>query len=101
MDNGELLIKAHVAYFASFMAVSCFQLGFLSPGILDSSSAGADVYAGLLEFVSIAQMFVLGPRLILSIREYEAKLTTNPDSGIDMLPIVFQESSNVSILGDV
>jgi hypothetical protein len=100
-DCFSVLIKAHVVYFASFVAVSCFQLGFLSPGILYSSSVGSDVYAGLLEFVSIAQMFVLGPRLILSIREYEAKLVTDPDAGIDMPPIVFQEGSDVSNGGDV
>jgi hypothetical protein len=65
------------------------------------SSIGADVYAGLLEFASIAQMFVLGPRLILSIREYEAKLVADSDAGIDMPPIVFQEGSDVSNWGDV
>lgn len=100
-DCFPVLIKAHVVYFASFVAVSCFQLGFLSPKILYSTSIGADVYAGLLEFVSIAQMFVLGPRLILSIREYEAKLVTDSDAGIDMPPIVFQEGSDVSNCGDV
>jgi hypothetical protein len=46
-------------------------------------------------------MFVLGPRLILSIREYEAKLVTDSDAGIDMPPIVFQEGSDVSNCGDV
>ncbi|KAG2348031.1 hypothetical protein BDR05DRAFT_987337 [Suillus weaverae] len=100
-DCFSVLIRAHVVYFASFVAVSCFQLGFLSPGILDSSSVGADVYAGLLEFVSIAQMFVLGPRLILSIREYDAKLVADSDAGVDMPTIVFQEGSDVSIRGDV
>ncbi|KAG2122795.1 hypothetical protein DEU56DRAFT_917688 [Suillus clintonianus] len=100
-DCFTVLIKAHVVYFASFVAVSCFQLGFLSPGILDSSSVGADVYAGLLEFASIAQMFVLGPRLILSIREYDAKLVADSDTGIDMPPMVFQEGSDVSSGDDV
>ncbi|KAG2369119.1 hypothetical protein BDR07DRAFT_851881 [Suillus spraguei] len=96
----SVLIKAHVAYLLVLWLFHASNSGFSLQGS-GLISAGADVYAGLLEFVSIAQMFVLGPRLILSIREYEAKLTTNPDSGIDMLPIVFQESSNVSILGDV
>lgn len=100
-DCFSVLIKAHVIYFASFVAVSCFQFGFLSPGIMDSSSVGAEVYAGLLEFASIAQMFVLGPRLILSIREYDAKLATHSDVGIDMHSMVFQEGNNVSIRSDV
>ncbi|KAG1887305.1 hypothetical protein F4604DRAFT_1241737 [Suillus subluteus] len=33
-DCFSVLIQAHVIYFASFVAASCFQLGFLSPGIL-------------------------------------------------------------------
>ncbi|KAG1742002.1 hypothetical protein EDB19DRAFT_690627 [Suillus lakei] len=33
-DCFAVLIKTHVAYFASFVTVSCFQLGFLSPGII-------------------------------------------------------------------
>jgi hypothetical protein len=56
---------------------------------------GADVYAGILEFVSIAQMFVLGPRLILSVRDFNAKLVTDSDAGIDLPSIVFQEGGRV------
>jgi len=36
-------------------------------------------------------MFVLGPRLILSIRDYQAKLVTNSDEGTAMSTIAFQE----------
>ena len=46
-------------------------------------------------------MFVLGPRLILSIRDYHAKLVTNSDEGIAMTTIAFQESVQVSIGGGV
>jgi hypothetical protein len=56
---------------------------------------GADVYAGTQEFVSIAQMFVLGPRLILSVRDFNAKLVTDSDAGIDLPSIVFQEGGRV------
>lgn len=94
-DSLTVMIQTHVVYFASFVAVSCFQLGFLSPGIMRSNSVGADVYAGILEFVSIAQMFVLGPRLILSVRDFNAKLVTDSDAGIDMPSIVFQEGGRV------
>ena len=36
-------------------------------------------------------MFVLGPRLILSIRDYQAKLVANSDEGTAMTTIAFQE----------
>ncbi|KAG1780982.1 hypothetical protein EV702DRAFT_687346 [Suillus placidus] len=90
-----VMIKTHVIYFASFVAVSCFQLGYLSPTIMYSNSVGSDVYAGILEFVSIGQMFILGPRLILSIRDFNAKLVTDSDAGIDLPSIVFQEGGRV------
>lgn len=94
-DSLTVMIKTHVIYFASFVAVSCFQLGYLSPGIVYSTSVGSDVYAGILEFVSIAQMFLLGPRLILSIRDFNAKLVTDSDAGINMPSMVFQEGGRV------
>jgi len=47
------------------------------------------------------QMFVLGPRLILSIRDYQAKLVTNSDEGTAMTTIAFQEGAQVSTDGGV
>jgi len=38
-------------------------------------------------------MFVLGPRLILSVRECNAKLVANSDETITMTSIVFQEGT--------
>jgi len=46
-------------------------------------------------------MFVLGPRLILSIRHYQAKLLTNSDEGTAMTTITFQECVQVSTGGGV
>ena len=40
-------------------------------------------------------MFVLGPRLVLSIREYGAKLVANSDEVITVTSIVFQEDTRV------
>jgi len=40
-------------------------------------------------------MFVLGPRLMLSVREYHAKLTTSYDEGTAMTTIAFQEHVHV------
>jgi hypothetical protein len=44
----------------------------------------------------VLQMFVLGPRLILSVREYNAKLVANSDAETSMNSIVFQERVHVS-----
>ena len=41
-------------------------------------------------------MFVLGPRLILSLREYHAKLVTDSDEGTAMTSIAFQERVHIS-----
>ncbi|KAG1797249.1 hypothetical protein EV424DRAFT_1442395 [Suillus variegatus] len=43
-----------------------------------------------------SMMFVLGPRLILSVREYHAKLVTYSDAETSMNSIVFQEHVHVS-----
>ena len=47
------------------------------------------------------QSFVLGPRLILSIRDYQAKLVANSDEGTAMTTIAFQERVQVSTGGNV
>ena len=57
---------------------------------------GTDIYAGVLLFAEVIQMFVLGPRLILSLREYQAKLVTNSDEGTAMTSIAFQERVHIS-----
>jgi hypothetical protein len=46
-------------------------------------------------------MFVLGPRLILGVREYHAKLTANCDGGNDMTSIAFQERVHITTGGGV
>jgi hypothetical protein len=50
---------------------------------------GLDIYDGVLRIVSLIQMFVLGPRLILSAREYLTKVTADSDEGTCMTTIVF------------
>jgi len=48
-------------------------------------------------------MFVLGPRLILGIRDYNAKLVTDSDAATNMTSIAFQERMpmlTVSSMGD-
>ncbi|KAG2104667.1 uncharacterized protein F5147DRAFT_261994 [Suillus discolor] len=91
-----VLIQSHVLYFASFVGVSCLQLASLSPEIWNSSSIGAETLDGALQILSVVQMFVLGPRLILSVREYHAKLVAYSDAETSMNSIVFQEHVHVS-----
>jgi len=84
-------MQSHVLYFASFVSVSCLQLGYFSPELSNSSAIGTQILVGALEILSVVQMFVLGPRLILSVREYNAKLVADSDAEISMTSIVFQE----------
>ncbi|KIK37699.1 hypothetical protein CY34DRAFT_810116 [Suillus luteus UH-Slu-Lm8-n1] len=100
-DWFTVLIKSHVLYFAAFTAVSCFNLGLLSPSISGSFSAGLEIYNGILRIISLLQMFVLGPRLILTIREYHAALVNTSDEGTHMTTLAFRERSHVSTGSDV
>jgi hypothetical protein len=51
---------------------------------------------GILYILSPVQMFVLGPRLILSVRESHAKLVAGSDADTSMNSIVFQEHVHIS-----
>jgi hypothetical protein len=51
---------------------------------------------GTLNVLLLAQMFVLGPRLILSVREYHAKLVGNFDAETSLNSTVFQEHIHIS-----
>ncbi|KAG2337795.1 hypothetical protein BDR05DRAFT_969806 [Suillus weaverae] len=94
-DCFRILIKSHVLYFASFVCVSCLQLGSLSPQLFSPTSMGALTLYGTLVIFSSVQMFVLGPRLILSVREYNANLVAESDAETTMNSIVFQERVHV------
>ncbi|KAG1817885.1 hypothetical protein EV424DRAFT_986219 [Suillus variegatus] len=97
-DCFRVLIQSHVLYFASFTGVSCLQLALFSPEILhsNSNSIGVSILRGALQILLVVQMFVLGPRLILSVREYHAKLVAYSDAETSMNSIVFQERVHVS-----
>ncbi|KAG1859302.1 hypothetical protein F4604DRAFT_1930845 [Suillus subluteus] len=98
-DCFTVLMKSHIIYFASFVAISCVQLGgfFFSDVFRDSPEY--QIYTGFSQILFLLQMFVLGPRLILSIREYHATLVTGPDAG--MTSIVFQERVHVTTSSSV
>ncbi|KAG2033564.1 hypothetical protein BDR03DRAFT_663650 [Suillus americanus] len=100
-DCFRVLIKSHVLYFASFVCVSCLQLGLLSPELVNSNSRGVEILNGAIEILLVVQMFMLGPRLILSVREYHAKLVANSGAETSMDSIVFQEHVHVPTSGTV
>ncbi|OAX31493.1 hypothetical protein K503DRAFT_806022 [Rhizopogon vinicolor AM-OR11-026] len=100
-DCFTVLMKTHIFYFASFVAVSCFELLVLSQDISGPNPLGSEVYKNVLEIANVVQMFVLGPRLILGLREYHAKLVANSDEGTGMTSVVFQERIQITTGGGV
>ncbi|KAG1841769.1 hypothetical protein F4604DRAFT_334060 [Suillus subluteus] len=100
-DCLTILIESHAFYFLAFAIVACFLLGSLSPNIMNSSSMGGATYIGILSIAQMLQMFVLGPRLILSVREHHAKVVARADEGIAMTSITFQASGDTLSCGDV
>ncbi|KAG1855324.1 hypothetical protein DFJ58DRAFT_727519 [Suillus subalutaceus] len=96
-DCFAVLIQTHMLYFASFVAVSCFTLVIdFFPTIPTEPSSLAIICYGLVQNLEIVQMFVLGPRLILSVREYHAKLVADSDAETSMTSIAFQERVHIS-----
>jgi hypothetical protein len=59
------------------------------------------IFDGTRVVLSVVQMFVLGPRLILSVREYHANLVAGPDADTSLNSIVFQEHVHISTSGTV
>jgi hypothetical protein len=55
----------------------------------------------IIQLTRVVQVFILGPRLILGIREHHANLVANLDEGIGMISIVFQERVQISTGGGV
>ncbi|KAG2060285.1 hypothetical protein BDR06DRAFT_948402 [Suillus hirtellus] len=91
-DCFAMLIKTHVYYFAAHAAVSCLvTVSLLAPQISGSPSVETEIYSGILEIFLFVQMFVLGPRLLLSVREYHANLIAGSEIGTNLTTIVFQE----------
>ncbi|KAG1844799.1 hypothetical protein DFJ58DRAFT_747559 [Suillus subalutaceus] len=101
-DCFTVLMKTHVSYFASFLAISCFEIGFFSPTLIaDLYSLDTRIYQGFAEISGFVGFFVLGPRLILGVREYHAELVANSDTATAMTSIAFQERIHVSTSSSV
>ena len=47
----------------------------------------SSIISGVIQISWFAQMFALGPRLILSVRDYHAELVANSDEGTAMTTI--------------
>ncbi|OAX35168.1 hypothetical protein K503DRAFT_868441 [Rhizopogon vinicolor AM-OR11-026] len=96
-DCFTILIKTHVFYFASFVTVSTFQLSNdFSLKLENSNSVAEEIFLGILGLARGVQMFILGPRLILGVREYHANLVANSDEGTGIASIIFQERVHIS-----
>ncbi|KAG1784980.1 uncharacterized protein HD556DRAFT_1461039 [Suillus plorans] len=92
-----VLMKTHMIYFASFVAVSCFELiGDFTPALLTANSLGTQIVFGFIQILGVVQTFVLGPHLILGVREYHAKLVADADTATGMTSIAFQERVHIS-----
>ncbi|KAG1905017.1 uncharacterized protein F5891DRAFT_976590 [Suillus fuscotomentosus] len=96
-DCFMVLMKTHAIYFASVVAVSCLHLiTNFNPTFFMGISLVSQIISGILEISGIVQMFVLGPRLILGIREYHARLVADSDIATGMTSIAFQERVEIS-----
>ncbi|KAG2126267.1 hypothetical protein DEU56DRAFT_916071 [Suillus clintonianus] len=97
-DCFKVLIKSHVLYFASFIPVSCFSLlvDFYPAILADQFSLETQILLGFLQIVTVILAFVLGPRLILSVREYHARLVADSDAATGMTSIAFQDRVHIS-----
>jgi len=102
-DCFTVLIKTHMLYFASFVIVSGFNLIINFSPVLSANPSSPETQTcyGLLQILEVAQSFVLGPRLILGIREYHAKLVVDSDAATGMTSIAFQERVHISTSSDV
>ncbi|KAG2036729.1 hypothetical protein BDR03DRAFT_959301 [Suillus americanus] len=96
-DCFMVMIKTHVAYFTGFVAVSCFQIGYLSPTLSTNPySLETQVYLGFSQIFTLVQMVVLGPRLILSVREFNATLKADPDAGTATSSVAFNKRVHIT-----
>ncbi|KAG2055203.1 hypothetical protein BDR06DRAFT_1007111 [Suillus hirtellus] len=59
-------------------------------------SLDTQIISGFEQILQVVKMFVLGPRLILGVREYHAKLVAHADAATGMTSIAFQEHVHIS-----
>jgi hypothetical protein len=59
--------------------------------VQNGDSTGAELYYGVSLISSLLQMFLLGPRLVLSVREHSAKLVADSDEATTLTTIAFEQ----------
>ncbi|KAG1905015.1 uncharacterized protein F5891DRAFT_1170574 [Suillus fuscotomentosus] len=80
-DCFMVLMKTHVVYFASFVAVSYFHLVLdFPPKSFIDNFLDASIISELLQILEVVQMSVPGPCLILGVWKYHAKLVADSDA---------------------
>ncbi|KAG1805092.1 uncharacterized protein HD556DRAFT_1437255 [Suillus plorans] len=85
-----ILMESHAPYFLVFVIMTCFTLGSISPNITNTMERL--IYFSVWATSQMLQMFVLGPRLILSVRtKYEARA----EGGTSMMSMAFHASEDV------
>ncbi|KAG2034962.1 hypothetical protein BDR03DRAFT_1093465 [Suillus americanus] len=94
-DCFTVLIKTHIIYFVSFVADSALDLVVVFPTLSETPLEGR-IYYGLLQILTVMQTSVLGPRLILGVREFSAKLVADSDAATDVTSIAFQVRVRIS-----
>ncbi|KAG2107482.1 uncharacterized protein F5147DRAFT_837387 [Suillus discolor] len=102
-DCFTVLMKTHVLYFVSFVSVSCFALIVEFSPILSTNQVVLEdeTFFGLFQILEVVQIFVLGRRLILGLREYNAELVADSDAATVMTSIAFQERVHISTSSSV
>ncbi|KAG2047218.1 hypothetical protein BDR06DRAFT_117437 [Suillus hirtellus] len=92
-----VLIKSHMVHFTSFIAVCCYMLILNFTPILSMVNfLDSYIISGVFQILQVVQTFVLGPHLILGVREYHAKLVADADTATVMTSIAFQERLHIS-----
>ncbi|KAG2346250.1 hypothetical protein BDR05DRAFT_1057871 [Suillus weaverae] len=99
-DYFTVLTTSHAFYFVAFAVVACFTLGSLSINVVSSITLGLAL-SNVLQMAQVLQMFVLGPRLILSVRGYHAKLVARSDEETGMTTLYFRAGGDALAGGDV
>ncbi|KAG1798194.1 uncharacterized protein HD556DRAFT_1353841 [Suillus plorans] len=91
-DCFTVLIKSHAVHFTSMVVISCIMF---ATSLTVTDSPYTQIILGFVQILQAMQIVVLGPRLILGIREYHAKLVAHADAVTVMTSIAFQERVHI------